>query len=525
MIRFAELLERLLFAPGCNAKRTLLRHYFESVPDSDRGLALAAIAGRLDLPAAKPGLLRALAAARTDPDLFAISYDYVGDLAETVALTWPTEGGEAAPRLSAVVSGLRDTPRPGLATLVQSWLDVCTPSVRLALLKLVTRTLRVSATLDVAQPALAEMSRGCVTEAEIEAVWHALLPPYESLFAWLEGTGARPDVAGRAFFRSPMLANAISDADVARLELAEYVAEWKWDGIRVQLLGGPEPGVFSRRGDDISASFPDIVVTLSHGAVLDGELLVMREGIIAPFADLQQRLDCNRPSRAVLKRFPAHVRLYDILFDGAEDLRALPFVSRRARLESWFVRAAPVRADLSPLVAFTGPDQLRTLRAGARESGIEGLMLKRADSPYVAGRPRGLWWKYTCDPFTIDAVLMYVDRGHARHPAGYGDLTFGVWDGEALVPVGKVGAGIGHGEFAGLDDWIRQHTTARFGPVREVEKSLVLEVAFDGARRSPRHRSGVALRCPRIVRLRRDKPAAEADTLANLNSLLHGENA
>jgi DNA ligase-1 len=523
VIPFADLLERLLFSPGRNAKLALLVRYFETVPDPDRGLALAAIAGTLDFPAAKAGLIRDLAATRTDPELFAMSYDYVGDLAETVALMWPTDGGDTAPRLSEVVASLRDTPKPDLPALVEAWLDASTQSVRLALLKLITGGLRVGATARLAKLALARMSQGRVTDAEIEEIWHAIAPPYESLFAWLEGKGPRPDIADRPVFRPPMLANPLEESDLASLNAADYVAEWKWDGIRVQLLGGAEPRVFSRAGEDISTSFPDIAATLTHRVVLDGELLVLRAGHVAPFADLQQRLNRKAPARKLLENFPAHVRLYDILFDGDEDLRPLPFAQRRARLESWHASANPARADLSQTIAFTTLDDLAVLRAGAREAGIEGLMLKRADSPYVPGRPRGLWWKWKRDPLTIDAVVMYAQRGHGRRSSFYSDFTFGVWDGEALVPVGRAYSGISDRELAFLDHWVRHHTTARFGPVREVEKTLVLEIAFDGAQRSTRHRSGVALRFPRIARLRRDKPAAEADTLANIANLLPGE--
>ena len=523
MIAFADLLERLLFSPGRNAKLALLRRHFETVPDPDRGLALAAIAGSLEFPSAKPALIRELASRRTDPELFAMSYDYVGDLAETVALMWPTEGGETAPSLSDVVAGLRDTPKSELPALVELWLDACTPSVRLALLKLITGGLRVGATARLAKLALARMSQGRVTDAEIEEIWHALAPPYEPLFAWLEGKGPRPDAAGRPLFRPPMLANPLEESDVASLDPAHYVAEWKWDGIRVQLLGGPEPRLFSRAGEDISAAFPDIVANLAHRVVLYGELLVMREGAVLPFADLQQRLNRKAPTRAMVERFPAHVRLYDMLFEEGEDLRALPFAARRARLETWFARVAPGGADLSPIIGFTTLDQLREMRAGAREAGSEGLMLKRADSPYIAGRPRGLWWKWKREPLSIDAVVMYAQRGHGRRSSFYSDFTFGVWDGEALVPVGKAYSGISDREVAFLDNWVRHNTVARFGPVREVEKSLVLEIAFDGAQRSTRHRSGVALRFPRIARLRRDKPAAEADTLANVTRLIPGE--
>jgi DNA ligase-1 len=251
--------------------------------------------------------------------------------------------------------------------------------------------------------------------------------------------------------------------------------------------------------------------------VLDGELLVTRDNVVAPFGDLQQRLNRKSPGPKMLAEFPAGVRLYDILFDGEEDIRSLSFDERRARLETWFAAHHPAGMDLSPIIPFDGPEALADLRFGARAASIEGLMLKRGDSAYLAGRPRGPWWKWKREPLVIDTVLMYAQRGHGRRSSIYSDYTFGLWreDGQ-LVPVGKAYSGITDQELAFLDRWVRNHTTARFGPVREVEKALVLEIAFDAAQVSNRHKSGVALRFPRINRIRTDKPAEEADRLDSL---------
>ena len=224
----------------------------------------------------------------------------------------------------------------------------------------------------------------------------------------------------------------------------------------------------------------------------------------------------------MMAEFPAGVRLYDILFDGLEDVRPLAFDARRARLEGWYARVRPVRMDLSTLIPFGSLEQLSALRLGARAASMEGIMLKRADSPYVPGRVKGLWWKWKRDPHTVDAVLMYAQRGHGKRSSYYSDYTFGVWKGDELVPVGKAYFGFTDEELAWLDRWIRNHTVARFGPVREVEKSLVLEVAFDAAQLSTRHKSGVAMRFPRIARIRRDKPAAEADRLEHVMALVEG---
>ena len=520
MIAFAALLERLVFTPSRNAKIALLRRYFATEPDPDRGVGLAAITGELLFTAAKSGLIRELAASRSDPVLFDWSYDYVGDLAETVALIWPVAPIHLEPpTLTEVVEALETTPKAALPGLVAGWLDSANASTRLALLKLITGSLRVGASARLAKIALAEI--GGVDADDVEEVWHGLAPPYTPLFAWLEGRGPKPDPADAPVFRPPMLAHPLEAADLAALRPAEWRAEWKWDGIRVQIVataGGRR--LYSRSADDISGTFPEIVAALDFEAVLDGELLVIRDGVVAPFADLQQRLNRKVVSPRMAERFPVMVRLYDLLFDGTEDLRALPFDQRRARLEAWFARVRPQRMDLSPLIRFASLQELMVLRDGARAAAIEGLMLKRVDSLYLPGRVKGQWWKWKREPLTVDAVLMYAQRGHGKRSSFYSDYTFGLWRGEELVPVGKAYFGFTDQELTFLDRWIRNHTTARFGPVREVEKSMVLEVAFDAAQLSSRHKSGVAMRFPRLARIRTDKPAAEADRLETLMALV-----
>jgi DNA ligase-1 len=523
MMAFADLLEHLVLTPSRLSKIALLRRYFASEPDPDRGIALAAITGELSFAAAKPGLIRDLAAERTDPELFAWSYDYVGDLAETVALMWPERPtNQATPALHEVVETLCGTPKTELPGIVAGWLDASNASSRLALLKLITGSLRVGASGRLAKIALAEMADDNIDADAIEEVWHGLAPPYVEMFDWLEGRGPRPDPADAPVFRSPMLAYPLEAADIAALDAGAYRAEWKWDGIRVQLVStGGGKRIYSRGAEDISGGFPEIIAAMQFDAVLDGELLVLRDGAIAPFADLQQRLNRKSVTAKMMKEFPVAVRLYDILFDGDEDLRPLPFDQRRLRLERWYARANPDRMDVSELIGFGGLDELAVLRDGARAASIEGLMLKRGDSPYVPGRPKGLWWKWKRDPLTIDAVMMYAQRGHGKRSSYYSDYTFGLWraDGE-LVPVGKAYSGFTDRELMFLDKWIRNHTTQRFGPVREVEKSMVLEIAFDAAQLSGRHKSGVALRFPRVSRLRTDKPAAEADRLDSLMALI-----
>ncbi len=323
-----------------------------------------------------------------------------------------------------------------------------------------------------------------------------------------------------------MLSHQIEDKELAAIDPQEFVAEWKWDGIRVQASHqGSERRLFSRTGDDISGAFPDVVTHLPEGVVLDGELLVMRGNAVAPFNDLQQRLNRKTVTEAMLKSHPAHIRLYDMLFEGEEDLRPLPFIERRARLEAWHRAKAPHRTDVSPIIAFTSIAELEALWAGARETGIEGLMLKRRDSPYIAGRPKGHWYKWKRAPLTFDAVLMYAQRGSGKRSSYYSDYTFGAWrdgaNGEPeLVPVGKSYFGFTDEELKQLDAFVRNHTVDSFGPVRQVEPKLVFEVAFDSVHRSARHKSGVAMRFPRINRIRWDKPAAEADRLETLQAMI-----
>ncbi len=527
MIAFADLLERLVFTPGRNAKIALLRRYFATQPDPDRGIGLAAVTGELSFATAKPGLIRELAATRTDPELFALSYDYVGDLAETVALMWPAaEANTAPPVLSEVVETLNTAAKADLPAIVAGWLDGSSASVRLALLKLITGGLRVGVSARLAKIALAEVAEGRIAPDEVEEVWHGLEPPYTPLFSWIEGRGPRPDPADAPVFRPLMLAHPLEAPDLGGLDAANLRAEWKWDGIRVQLVattGGRR--LYSRSADDISAAFPEIVAAMQFEAVLDGELLVIRDGpegrTVAPFADLQQRLNRKTVGAKMMQDYPVGVRLYDMLFEGSVDLRSLPFDARRVRLEQWFGQHRPDRMDLSSIVEFASLDQLAVIRDGTRAAAIEGLMLKRGDSPYVPGRPKGLWWKWKRDPLTVDAVLMYAQRGHGKRSSYYSDYTFGLWreaeDGQSeLVPIGKAYFGFTDQELQFLDRWVRNHTTARFGPVREVEKALVLEVAFDAAQLSTRHKSGVALRFPRIARIRTDKPAVDADRLETL---------
>jgi len=364
--------------------------------------------------------------------------------------------------------------------------------------------------------------------ADIEEVWHGLSAPYGDLFAWLEGRGQRPSAEAPGRFRPVMLATALDEvADMPRLDPTGFVAEWKWDGVRVQAVReGGETRLYSRTGDDISAAFPDVVQALAFEGAVDGELLVVRDGAVAPFGDLQQRLNRKTASARLMQDYPAAILAYDLLADGAQDVRALPLTERRERLERLVAGHTGDRLALSPLLTHATWDDLAALRADPPVgAAAEGLMLKRRDSAYVAGRPKGPWFKWKRDPHVIDAVLMYAQRGHGKRSGFYSDYTFGVWTDEgALTPVGKAYFGFTDEELKQIDKFVRDHTVERFGPVRSVRAErdfgLVLEIAFEGLQRSTRHKSGVAMRFPRVSRIRWDKPAREADTLETVLDLL-----
>ncbi|GEO97760.1 cisplatin damage response ATP-dependent DNA ligase [Methylobacterium haplocladii] len=597
MNRFAHLLDRLAYEPGRNAKLRLLQDFFASTPDPERGFALAAMTGGLTFREAKAGMIRGLVEERIDPVLFRLSHNYVGDLAETVALIWPTptvipgrreaakpesttggnvshssvasrvdsgfsplaspgmtgEGSRSGagighnnppphvPTLSEVVETLATTAKKDLPNHLADWLDALDETGRWALLKLVTGNLRVGVSARLAKTAVGALG-GHEADA-IEEVWHGLEPPYAGLFAWVEGRAEQPETLNPAPFRPPMLSHPIEEeADLQKLDPQAFSAEWKWDGIRVQLAGGRDregdhvAKVYSRTGEDITGAFPDLAEAVTFEGAIDGELLILRDARVQSFNILQQRLNRKAVTPKLLEEFPAHVRAYDIFGKDGEDLRSLPFAERRQALKKLIEQLDHARIDLSPIVPFATWDELAAARAdpasagaGADADAIEGVMLKRIDSAYQPGRPKGPWWKWKREPFVVDAVMMYAQRGHGKRSSFYSDYTFGCWregpgGADELVPVGKAYHGFTDAELQKLDRYVRNNTQKRFGPVREVahgrDAGLVLEIAFEGVQRSTRHKSGVAMRFPRVSRIRWDKPPAEADRVEALERIL-----
>jgi DNA ligase-1 len=522
MRAFSQLLDDLTYTRSRISKLALIGDYLKETPDPDRGIALAALTGTLDIPAVKPAQVRAMAEERVDPVLLYMSRDYVGDMAETISLLWPTPDGERCElddgslRISDVVERLRMISRSDAPAVLADMLDRLDASGRFALIKLATGALRVGISARLAKQALANAFS--LDVEQVEEVWHGLRPPYRELFDWGEGRGPQPIVEDVPVFRPFMLAHPLEDA---RVSLDEYAAEWKWDGIRVQLVhAGGQTRLYSRTGDDISGSFPDIASAFAVPAVLDGELLIRGEvqgGVAASFNALQQRLGRKLVSAKMQSQYPAFVRLYDILFESGEDLRSLTWTERRARLEAFVPQLDADRFDLSERIEAESFEELEEMRLGARSEGVEGMMLKRRDAAYVAGRRTGLWYKWKRDPLTADCVLMYAQRGSGKRSSYYSDYTFGCWTAEGeLLPVGKAYFGFTDEELKWLDQYVRNHTVNRFGPVRELDRSLVLEVAFDSIHKSKRHKSGLAMRFPRISRIRTDKPVHEADRIETL---------
>ncbi len=535
MERFAALIDSLVYTGSRNAKLALIASYLKETPDPDRGWALAALTSGLSFPAVKSSTIRDLLTERVDPVLYALSRDYVGDTAETASLLWPEPLGPEpperpapAPTVAEAVAELQAMTRASALKELPLLLDRLDSNGRYALLKLATGAMRIGISARLAKLAFAQAFD--VSVDDVEEYWHGQAPPYLTLFDWAANGAPPPRTDELPLFRPFMLAHPLED-DTA-LNLNEFAVEWKWDGIRVQVVHvAGESRVYSRGGDDISAAFPEIAAALTVPAVLDGELLVRgshqggERGGAASFNALQQRLGRKTVSRAMLAEYPAFVRLYDALIVDGEDLRTRAWEQRREALEALIGRLDPERFDVSETIAAAALNELNAIRAAARDEAIEGVMLKRRDSPYVAGRRTGLWYKWKRDPLLIDCVLMYAQRGSGKRSSFYSDFTFGCWNGDPdegadLLPVGKAYFGFTDEELKWLDRYVRQHTVARFGPVRETDRSLVFEVAFDSVHISKRHKSGVAMRFPRINRIRADKPAHEADRLETLKSLI-----
>ena len=527
MEAFSALLEQLYFTSSTNTKAAILKHYIATTPDPDRGWAIAAIAGTLRFDFFKRNTVKKLMLERVDEALFAMSYDYVGEMSETVAHLWPDNdvADTPLPSLAEVVDTFRTVKRNEVSAHLQHYLDMMTASQRWALIKLGTRGLRIGMSARSVKQVLAEY--GDKDSQEVEALWHGVEPPYTELLAWLEGRAAKPDISDRVTFHPVMLAHPVEDKVLENWHARDWQVEHKFDGIRVQLVSTPAgKALFSRTGDDISHAFPDLLESIDSHLTVDGELLVIHgdEGNVPKvdtFNALQQRLNKKKPSQALMQKLPAGMIVYDAMHLNGSALTQQALKDRRNALEQWFNDSPCPRLYLSDTLEADSAAALRTLHEQASDDlAVEGLMIKRAAGKYIPGRPKGEWYKWKRDPLFVDAVVMYAQRGHGNRSSYYSDFTFGAWQDGTLLPIGKAYSGFTDEELKKLDNWVRRNAVGRFGPVREVEKALVVEVAFDAVHPSKRHKSGIALRFPRFHRIRWDKPANEADTLDFVKSLI-----
>ena len=528
MRRFCQLFDALDGTTRTNAKVAALVDYFREVPPEDAAWAVFFLTGQRLKRLISGRILREWALRLTGlPDwLLTDAHAAVGDSAETVALLVGTDAGETEGPglplhrwLEQRILPLRDLPAEQQFQAVTAWWRELPRSEVFLLNKLLTGAFRVGVSNLLVVRALAE-----VAGLPRPVISHRLMGRWQPTAAWYQALiaaeGARDDHSRPYPF---FLASPLEQAPAALGPLEGWLAEWKWDGIRAQLIRrGGEVYIWSRGEELVTDRFPEVAQAaqrLPEGVVLDGELLAWDADGVLPFAVLQTRIGRDRLSAQILKEAPVAFLAYDLLEESGNDLRPAPLVERRRRLEALLAELAD-RLCLSPEVRAASWHELADLRAEARRRHVEGLMLKRRDAAYGTGRQRGAWWKWKIDPLTVDAVLVYAQAGSGRRANLFTDYTFAVWQGAELVPIAKAYSGLSDQEILSLDRWIRQHTVDRFGPVRQVIPEQVFELAFEGINPSSRHKSGVALRFPRIARWRADKRPAEADRLEQVQALL-----
>jgi DNA ligase-1 len=524
---FAELYSELDETNRTGGKVDAMARYFRRVDPADGAWAVHFLGGGRPkrLIGARKLAEWAMEASGIPPWLFEECYGAVGDLAEAISLLLPPSGADTdlplrhwvEERLLPLRGEDDDTQR---REVLRAWSEL-DGAQRYVWNKLITGSFRVGVSQKLVVRALS--AAGGVDEATVA---HRLMgawdPTPESFLHLLEADTRDADVSRPYPF---FLAHALEAEPDTLGPAEEWQAEWKWDGIRAQLIRRAGQTFLWSRGEElITERFPEIAeaaALLPDGVVLDGEVLPWRDGRPLPFAQLQRRIGRKTLGPKILSEVPVVLLVYDLLEAGGEDLRDRPLRERRARLEALLADGpAAARLPLSPLVPADDWETVAAAYGEARERGAEGLMLKRADAPYGVGRKRGPWWKWKTEPFTVDAVMVYAQRGHGRRASLYTDYTFAVWRDGELVPFAKAYSGLTDAEIRKVDAWVRRNTLERFGPVRTVRPELVFELAFEGIQRSPRHKSGVAVRFPRIARWRTDKRPEDADSLAAILEML-----
>lgn len=531
MHRFAALYAVLDRTASTLAKRDAMADYLREAPAGDAAWAVYVLGGGKLRRLAKSGELRAALANATGYADWLIdeSYSHVGDLAETISLMLPSGDGSMADTplhewMEQRLPKLAKLDPPARIAQLQAWWQALEPAQVFILNKLMTGSLRVGVSHKLVVQALAAWS-GNATDLIAHRMSGGWKPSAIALEQLAAPEGKDEHLADRPypFFLASPLEHAVETLG----ERDEWMAEWKWDGIRAQLMWRHGSAHLWSRGEErLDGRFPEIeqaAGTLITEAVIDGEVLAWDEPAVAPrpFTALQKRIGKLKPGPKLIAGTPVRFMAYDLLELAGEDLRELPLIERRRHLESLLEAANPTLMLSAPVAEDSWPS-LTAIREESRQRQTEGLMLKRLDSPYRVGRKRGDWWKWKVDPYTLDAVLIYAQAGHGRRSGLFTDYTFGVWDGDNLVPVAKAYSGLDDKEIGRLDRWIRAHTTERFGPVRSVEAHHVFELAFEAVQLSSRHKSGVAVRFPRILRWRTDKPIHEADRLDDLRRLASG---
>lgn len=525
MRRFTELFERLDGTTSTLAKVEAMRAYFAEVPAEDGAWAVFLLSGRRFKRLVGPGLLRTWCREETGiPEwLFADAYAAVGDLAETVALLLD---GDAEPETTSDlplhrwieerILPLRELDDDEKRSQIVGWWRHLPPGRLFVLNKMLTGGLRVGVSQTLTVRALAQVAGldGPVLHHRLMGDWSPSADFFQALLA--------PETENEDISRPyPFYLAAPLEGEPDGLGAPDdWSAEWKWDGIRGQLIRRLGQTFLWSRGEElVTDRYPEIrdrAESLPDGTVLDGEILAWRDDAPLPFATLQKRIGRKKPGKKILVDAPVHFLVYDLLEDEGADLRSAPFNDRRRRLETRVEDLFP----LSPQVDIPSWTSLAEARSTSRQRGVEGLMLKRRGSAYGVGRKKGDWWKWKVEPLTVDAVLIYAQSGHGRRATLLTDYTFAVWQDERLVPFAKAYSGLSDAEIRKLDRWLRRHTLERFGPVRSVEPEQVFEIAFEGIQRSTRHKSGIAVRFPRIKRWRDDLTPKDADTLDQVKELL-----
>ena len=536
MRAFAALYEALDTSTKTNDKLAALKRYFEHADAESAAWATYFLIGNKLKRTVKSGTLRAAAIATSElqPWLFESSYEAVGDLAETISLLVIDRAGDTpfddttlpvwvTQRLAPLAL---ESPERQLELLPKYWASVPRPE-RFLITKLMTGALRVGVSKALTLKALAQ-ARNLDANVVTQRLMGNWLPTAQ-FFDQIAETASGKDLRPYPF----LLAYAVNDPANELSDAALWQAEWKWDGIRAQVVKRDGKAAIWSRGEElVDEAFPDALLNalqLPDGTVLDGELIVWKSDATAPepFASLQKRLGRKKPSAKMQAEFPVQLLAYDLLENHCVDIRSQPLSERRRQLESLLATNQIKGIQLSPTLVTSSWTNLAETRLQAREQRAEGLMLKRFDSPYGVGRISGDWWKWKVAPLTVDCVMIYAQAGHGRRAGLYTDFTFAVWSepseaGErTLVPFAKAYSGLTDAELREVDVWIRKNTIERFGPVRSVTPELVFELGFEGINVSTRHKSGIAVRFPRILRWRRDKPASEAETLKSIGQLLY----